>query len=264
MKISIIIPAYNEEKRIGRTLEEFSEFFLKIQKSKQIYFSILVVINNTRDRTKEIVKKLMKKYEQISFLDFKRGGKGFALTEGFKHSIKDKKNFDLIGFVDADLATSPNEYLKLIEHINENDGVIADRYAKESKVIPRFSFRRIIVSRILNLIVRVLFLLPYRDTQCGAKVFKKKILEKVISDLTITQWAYDIDLLYNLKENNAKIISIPTIWKEMEGSKLNIIRASIEMIFAILQLRIIRSRFKKIIKPLENPIGAIYKILKRN
>src|SRR3989344_8183585 len=109
MKISIIIPAYNEEKRIGRTLEEYLKFFsIKKKQEKIRNFEILVVINNTKDRTEEIVKEKQKKCMELRYLNFKQGGKGFAITEGFKDALK--RDNKLIGFVDADMSTSPEEY----------------------------------------------------------------------------------------------------------------------------------------------------------
>ena len=107
MKICIVIPAYNEEKRIGKTLEEYGAFFTNL-KNKDFQYQILVVINNTKDKTEEVVKNISKKYKEINYLNLKPGGKGFAIIEGFKWAIK--KDFDLIGFVDADIATGPEAF----------------------------------------------------------------------------------------------------------------------------------------------------------
>ena len=260
MKIIIIIPAYNEEKRIENTLEEYCKFFDKLIKSNKINYQILVVINGTNDNTEQIVKNCKKKYKKIKYLNLEQIGKGFAITQGFKESLKDE--WDLIGFVDADIATCPEEYWKLIEDIKEYDGAIADRYIKGAEISPKFSFRRIIVSRVFNLLVRAMFLLPYKDTQCGAKVFKKEVIEKILDEATITQWAYDIDLLYSCKKNNFKILSVPTKWYEVEGSKLNVKKASIQMLFAIIQLRLLRSLFKHSLKVFTPAIGMIYKLVK--
>ncbi|MEK6827619.1 MAG: glycosyltransferase, partial [Nanoarchaeota archaeon] len=99
--ISIVIPAYNEEKRIGKILENYGAFFEKKKKGREISdFEILIVINNTKDNTEEVVKKFAKKYSEIRFIRFEKGGKGFAITEGFKDALKNEKN-KLIGFVDG-------------------------------------------------------------------------------------------------------------------------------------------------------------------
>lgn len=261
MKVSIIMPAYNEENRIGKTLDSYCSYFNKLLKKERSFnCDILVVINGTTDNTEGVVKEYKNKFNNLNYLNLKRGGKGFAITEGFKYSLD--KDYEVIGFVDADLATPPEEYLKLIKNIKNYDGVIADRYIKGSEITPRFSFRRVIVSRIFNLIVRLLFWLDYHDTQCGAKLFKRSTIEKIIKELTITQWAYDIDLLYSCKLHRFKIKSIPTKWREMEASTLNLGKASIQMLFAVMQLRVLKSRFKISLKVINPLVRTIYKCIK--
>ncbi|MEM2956104.1 MAG: glycosyltransferase family 2 protein [Candidatus Pacearchaeota archaeon] len=240
MKLSIIIPAHNEEKRISRTLEDYGKFFSKRYKKD---FEIIVILNGCTDNTYNIVKKFKKKYSQIKYLDFKQAGKGFAIIEGFKIA---KGN--LIGFTDADDSTNAEEFEKLISNIKDYDGIIASRYLKESEVFPKQSFKRIVVSRIFNFLVRILFRLPYKDTQLGAKIFKRRAIKEVLLKLGLTEWAFDVDLLYNLKIKNFKIKEIPIKWKELGGSKLDIEKISIQMLLSIIQLRIIHSPFKKILK----------------
>ena len=217
------------------------------------------MINGTIDNTEKVVKYYKNRYKGIKYLNLKQGGKGIAITEGFKKSLDGK--WDLIGFVDADMATSPEEYWKLINSLDNFDGAIADRYIKGSNITPKFSFRRIVVSRIFNILVRIMFLLPYKDTQCGAKMFKKEVIKKILYETTITQWAYDIDLLYNCKKHNFKIRSVPTNWYEIEGSKLNLKKASIQMFFAVIQLRILKSAFKDSLKIISPIISRIYKVI---
>jgi len=261
MKISIVIPAYNEEKRIGKTLQEFSDFFENLRKKRKVDYAILVVINGTTDNTENVVKRHAIKNKNIIYINLPKGGKGYAVIEGFKKAIKDKN--EIVGFVDADLATPPEQYWRLIENINGFDGAIANRYLKESKITPPFGFRRTIVSMVFNLIVRSLFLLPYTDTQCGAKVFKSEALKEIIPEMTITEWAFDIDLLYACKKHNFKIKSIPTIWFEKEGGSLKVGRVSIQMFLAVLQLRILRSRLSRVLKVIKPLISLIYKTVKK-
>jgi glycosyltransferase involved in cell wall biosynthesis len=260
MKIAIVMPAYNEEKRISKTLEEFSKFFEKLRRTEKLEYTILVVINGTKDNTERVVKNYIKKNKNITYLNLIKGGKGYAVIEGFKWSLK--KNKEIIGFVDADLATSPEQYWRLIQNLSNFDGAIANRYLPESKINPPFSFRRTVVSTTFNLIVRSLFGLPYTDTQCGAKVFTQETLRRVIPDMTITEWAFDIDLLYACKRHNLKIKSVPTIWYEKEGSTLKVGRVSIQMLLAVIQLRILRSRYRNLLKVIKPTISIIYKAMR--
>src|SRR4030042_4771373 len=162
MKAAIIMPAYNEERRIGRTLEDYGKFFSDLKKNNILDSEIIVVINNTTDRTEEIVRECSKKYRLIKYLNLKRGGKGFAIIEGFKEALKNK--FDLIGFVDADMSTSPKAFYDLIKNIGSYEGIIASRYIAGAVVKPEPTIQRRAVSRIFNYLISLILFLNYQDT----------------------------------------------------------------------------------------------------
>ena len=261
INICIVIPAYNEERRIGKTLEEYCKFFTEKKKNKEILdFKILIVINNTTDRTEYIIKSFQKRYKELSYLNFKQGGKGFAIREGFKHALT--KNFELIGFVDGDLATSPSSFYDLVLNMKNNDGTIASRYVRGSVVIPSATFRRIVVSRIFNLLTRTLLFLPYKDTQCGAKLFKRGTLEKIIDKLNMSRWAFDVDLLYHTKKMGFRIKEIKTYWVDKEYSKINFWAAGPMMGLAIIRLRLLNSPLKSIVGTYDKIVNIINKKIK--
>lgn len=243
--ISIIMPVYNEEKRIGPTLEAYGRYFESISKKDKQKYEILVVLNACKDGTLGIVKEYCKKYSVIKYIDLERGGKGYAVITGFEEAIK--QNYDLIGFVDGDLATSPEEFYKLIQNIDSYDGIIASRYMRESVVTPKPTFGRIIVSRIFNFLVRSMLFLPYKDTQCGAKLFKRKALVRVIHKISMSQWAFDVDILYQFKKLGFKVKEFPTKWSDKKYSKINFMKAGPGMFLSILRLRIVNSVFKRFI-----------------
>ena len=241
-KVSIIIPAYNEEKRIGKTLDANLKFFKDLKRKKILDFEIIVVVNGSTDKTIEIVKSLAKKNKELKYLDLKRGAKGYAVIEGFKEALKSDSN--LIGFKDADMATKPEVYHDLIKRIGNHDGIIASRYVKGSIINPKPTLERKIASRIFNTLIRSTLFLPHKDTQCGAKLFKRKALEKTIPHLTFSQLAFDVDLLYNLRKKGFRIKEIPTIWSDEEYSTVNFAKSGPVMALAILRLRILNSPFK--------------------
>jgi glycosyltransferase involved in cell wall biosynthesis len=239
--ISIVIPAYNEEKRIGKTLENYGAFFKGLKNKKEIKdFEILIVINGTTDRTEEVVKEYKKKYPEIRYILSEKSGKGLAIVEGFRESLVGKS--ELIGFVDGDMATPPEAFYDMIKNIGDYDGIIADRWDKRSRIVPKQSYFRRFISRGYNVIVRTLFLLPYKDTQCGAKLFRRRVLEGNINKIITYRWGFDIALLYCLrKESGARIKSIPTIWHDKKGSKVNLKVTPFMMLLSAIKLRLVHS-----------------------
>ena len=247
--ISIIIPAHNEEKRIGKILDNYGRFFEEKKKNREIKdFEILVVLNNTNDNTEDVVKKFSKKYPEIrNCLNFKEKGKGFAIIRGFEDALK--RNNQLIGFVDADMSTPPEAYYDLIKNIKGYDGIIANRWDKKSVINTKQNLLRRFVSRGYNIIVRTFFFFNYKDTQCGAKLFKREILKNHLKKIVSTQWNFDVALLFCLKkEANARIISIPTIWNDEKESKINIRKTPIAMLLSVIKLRLIHSPFRFIVR----------------
>lgn len=242
--LCIVIPAYNEEKRIENTLKSYTSYFNQVKNSKRLDFKIVVVLNNCSDGTENIVKKYNGK--SLEMLNFKQGGKGFAVIEGFKHALNGK--YTHIGFVDADMSTTPQEYYKLFLNIKRNDGVIASRYIKGSNLAPRNTIPRIIASRVYNSFIRAILVLPYRDTQCGAKIFKRKAVSQVIDKIGMTSWAFDIELLYLMNKNGSIIKEIPTTWANKDYSKINFWKSGPWMALAVLRLRIINSPLKNMVR----------------
>ncbi len=240
------MPAYNEEKRIGKTLETYSNYFNKLEMDKKLDYEILVVINNTRDKTEEIVKKYAKINKNIKYLNFKQGGKGFAVIEGFKDALRRENN--IIGFVDADMATTPEYFYKLIENIGSYDGAIASRYIKGSVIEPKPNIQRLIAKKFFNMLVRILLFLPYKDTQCGAKVFRRECIENVLNNIAMSQWAFDVDLLYSMRKAGFRIKEVQTKWADKEYSKINFWKAGPWMVLGVLRLRIFNSPMKRFIR----------------
>ena len=244
--MGIVIPAHNEEKRIEPTIVSYSQFFEKLEKLGLLKYEILIVINGTTDGTEKIVKKYSSKNKNIKYLNLVRGGKGYAVIEGFKYYLE--RNFDLIGFVDGDLATSPEEYYEIIKEAEITDGAIADRYLPKSVISPKPSVKRLVARRTFNFLIRSLLLIPFGDTQCGAKVFKKRALGAVIQKLNMSQWAFDVELLYNLHKRGFDIKRIPTKWRDKEYSKINFWKAGPWMALGVVRLRILNSPLRRFVK----------------
>ena len=103
-------------------------------------------------------------------------------------------------------------------------------------------------SRGFNFLVGVLFNLKFKDTQCGAKLFKNYVIKDILKDIKITNWAFDINLLYSSKRKDYNIIEIPTEWNAITASHFNLFKAIPEMFFGLIRLRLLYSKFKFIVK----------------
>jgi dolichyl-phosphate beta-glucosyltransferase len=232
-KVIIVIPAYNEEKRISQTLFKYIDFF---NNCKDVIATFLVVCNNCSDKTVEICQKIQKNNQNLIYLDLKPGGKGFAVKQGFLKALE-YPDVDYIGFVDADMATKPPYFYELINKIELHDGIIASRYKQGARVWPNRPFIKEIGGKFYNWILRRNFHLDIRDTQCGAKLFNYKTIECIATHMKETGWAFDLELLYLCQLFNKDIIEIPTTWSDIEGSKLTISGCYKEFISAPIRIK---------------------------
>jgi len=242
-KVSIVIPAYNEEDRIYRTLEDYFSFFNELKQKRELDFEIVVVLNGCKDNTRGIVEGF--NCNELIILDFERAGKGFAVLEGFKDALNRDNN--LIGFIDADGATPPAAFYGLIRNIGNYEGIIANRKDKKSKISPKQTLFRRFIGIVFNYVVRSLFFFPHRDTQCGAKLFKKELIEKIVGNLGSSEWSFDVDLLFYSRYFGFKIKSIPTEWNDQKGSKVGK-KTPGRMFFSVARLRLIHSPFRFLLR----------------
>lgn len=242
MKIAIIIPAYNEEKRIERMLANYRIFFI----NKDIPFTVhfIVVANGCRDQTVAIVERIHHEEPAVSLIAIAQAGKGLALKAGFSAALAG--DYDYIGFVDADMSTQPFYFYELINALIKNnyDGIIASRYMAGASVYPpRPKIKRWGSRFVYEPLVRLLFGLHYHDLQCGAKLFKRTVIEKVTPHLSVAQWAFDLELLYLCKRFGFVIHEQPTVWYDAAESKLRIASSGWHIISGMVKLRLKYSPF---------------------
>jgi glycosyltransferase involved in cell wall biosynthesis len=250
MKLSIVIPAHNEEQRLPPMLEAYGKYFSEKYGSAA---ELIVVANFCADRTVEVAGDIAARYALVKVIEEReRIGKGGAVMLGAQWATG-----DLIGFVDADGATPPQAFDELIENSHLADCVIASRWMKGSDISPKQPLSRRLASRCFNLIVRILFGLRLTDTQCGAKLFRAEVIHSVLRNLGVTSWAFDVDLLFQTKRLGASICEIPTVWHDVAGSKIRIVRSSINMCVALVRLRMFYSPLRFMIPSLSRLIEKI-------
>ena len=237
MKLSIVIPAHNEEHRLPPVLKRYAEFFFQ---SLENDFEILVVVNGSSDRTADVAREIARRHPRVRVVEEPgRVGKGGAVILGVKAA-----RGEWIGFVDADGATPPEEFFRLYERANGYDGVIASRWKRGAQVnVPQRGLR-LLSSRLFNGLIRLTLGLRYKDTQCGAKIFAAKAWRTILPDIGTTRFAFDVDVLFQLRRNGFQILEEPTVWHDVEGSKVQVFNSSIEMFLAVIRLRLLYSPFR--------------------
>lgn len=251
MKLSIVVPAYNEEARLGDMLDGYAKYFAGRYGDG---VEIVVVVNGSRDHTEDVARARMVPYPQVKVIVEPAAiGKGGAVMLGFRAA-----RGELIGFVDADSATSPEAFQDLAEHIGDAGAIIASRWIKGARVSPRQPLKRIVASRIFNAMVRVFFGLGIHDTQCGAKLFSRAAVQAVLPHIGITRWAFDVDLLFQMRRCGFRIVEWPTTWRDAGGSRLKVGRASFEMFVAICRLRLLYSPFRWVVTVYDVTLGHIF------
>lgn len=223
MKFSLIVPAKNEEKRIILPLLEYYGALHRRFGAKK--FEIIIVVNNTTDNTVKVLKTIKNalKAAEIRIFDIgKAEAKGQAVVFGMR-----KAKGNVIGFTDADGSYKSHEILRMYRKLilSDADAVIPNRYLEKSVLVGSLPFARKIFSRVFNFTVRLLFGLPYRDTQGGLKLFTNKAVREMLPQLSTFGWACDVNMLVALRNCNFKIVESSISWTQESGSHLNFFKS---------------------------------------
>jgi glycosyltransferase involved in cell wall biosynthesis len=225
LRLDVVIPAHDEEHRIGRTLRAYRS----ICSSHDIRF--LIALDDCRDRTAEIVRWHASEDPRVQLYQYRRLGKGGVIMETFRRS-----DAELVGFVDADCATPPTELLRVAQVAARSDGAIASRRHPAAVLPAPRSLGRRVASAGFAFWVRRLFGLPYRDTQCGAKVLRRQVVDAVVPLLSSRDFLFDVDLLLVARALGFQIVEVPTIWIDREGSRVRVFNDSRRMAASSLRL----------------------------
>jgi len=226
-RVSIIVPAYNEERRIGGFLEEL----LKFAKTQLDNYEIIIVDDGSVDNTLNVVKNIVKKDRSVRIVSYKPNrGKGFAVKTGV---FKSKGEFIL--FIDSDGSISPEQILKMLKELEKYDIVVGDRGHRES--IIRQAKSRKIIGIIFNFYVSILFNSRVRDNLCGFKGFRRKVALELFKNLVDKKWLFDVELFYKIKKRRYSFLNIPIKWEHKTGSKISLFDP-FKMLFQLIDLRI--------------------------
>jgi dolichyl-phosphate beta-glucosyltransferase len=224
MNLSIIIPAYNEEKRIKATLEKLVE---KFNESCEI-----LIVSESTDKTDDIVKKFSKTAPFVKLItSAKRLGKGGAFKKGAENA-----HGEIVMLLDSDLPIFLSDVKNVISSIGEIDVAVASREIEGTRILVYPPLIRVFAGKSFSKLFNLLFNLQVKDTQCGCKAFKKEVLERVLPNVESNGFEFDAELLFRCKKMGYKIREIPVNWSYKPNSKLNLLRDTINMGKGVLKL----------------------------
>jgi len=240
----IVIPAKNEEQRIGPTLQAYLGKFLDIK--------IVVVITPGTDQTASVIADWQTKHpgriDYFTLDKFIGNSKGKAIRAGFKYALDNYPTESLIGFIDADNSLEPTEFAKLVENITNTDVTIASRYLPDSVLTDRESHLRVVASLLFRYLVKILFGLKVVDTQCGGKLFKRSVVSEILPKLQIDDMTIDVEILYYCQKFGKTIKEVPVVWREKQASTIStsqwqFLKTSWRMFRSLIRLKV-KSRSK--------------------
>jgi dolichyl-phosphate beta-glucosyltransferase len=232
--LSIVIPAYNEEQRLGKTLAETFDYL-----AAQDYTSeIIVVDDGSQDRTVEIANgfqtRAREKTKLIVLQNPGNRGKGYAVRNGMMHA-----NGEIHLFFDADLATPLDQIPKVVQPLlqGEYDVIFGSRALSEAVIQVEQSYLRQLRGRAGNIIIRILTGMDIKDTQCGFKAFRRQTSQAVFPLQQIEGFGFDPEILFIAHKQGWRWIEVPVVWRHVEGSKVTMLSASINVFLEVFKIR---------------------------
>jgi dolichyl-phosphate beta-glucosyltransferase len=223
---ALVVPCYNEAQRL-----QTSKFVAFLQRNPE--YLIFFVNDGSKDGTLSLLQNLQQSYpSHIIALDMPHnGGKANAVRYGMLYVTSNYPQINHVGFLDADLATSLDEMRKIGTFIERNDYfrvVIGSRIVRMGTKIQRFGFRNF-ASKIISQFIYLILRLPFQDTQCGAKIFHKDLVQLLFKDSFKTDWLFDVEIFLRISKAFGKVYATNHIyeypletWINAAGSKVSI------------------------------------------
>ncbi len=231
--VSIIIPAYEEQDRLGGSLEKIVSYL----HSSATRAEVIVVDDGSTDDTAASAETFLSGIEDIETKVIRyeeNRGKGFAVKTGLLAA-----SADIALFTDADLSTPIEEMPKLINPIRNGDFDVTfgSRALDRSLIGTHQPWRREQGGKVMNLIIRTMSGLKFADTQCGFKAFGMTKFRPLLEMMTVDRFGFDVGFLFVANYHNLRLEEIPVRWNNVEGSKVSVVRDTRRMFFELAQIR---------------------------
>ena len=229
--LSVVVPCYNEEQRLPRTIEQVERYL----DGKKVEYELILVDDGSGDGTRQVMDAAVDRHHgvRVEALPQNRG-KGRALAVGVAAAKGDE-----ILVTDADLSTPIEEFDKLEAALRGGAGVaIASRAVRGSRVEISQPIYRVLMGKVFNLIVQVVLLPGIWDTQCGFKLFRADVAQRVFAGLTTDGFGYDPEVLFRARKQGVKIVEVPVVWRNSAPTKVSAVSSSLDMLRHVIRVRL--------------------------
>ena len=240
--LGVIIPAYNEEERLPRTLARVVEYY----SAQEYSWSVTVVSDGSRDGTEAVVREFSAREPRVSLMAYSPNrGKGAAVREAMLNV-----DAELLLFCDADLATPQEETEKLLAAIDSGAMIaIGSRPLRDSNLEVRQPRYRELLGRIFNKTVQLLAVPGIDDTQCGFKLFRRSAAREVFSRCKLDGFGFDFESMMIARDLELPIAEVGVRWSHQDGSKVSMLRDGPRMLRDLLKLRMAGKRSRLAVNP---------------
>lgn len=227
--LSIIIPSYNEELRLPPSLELIADYIAKSGRETEV----LVVDDGSKDQTAAVAETFRTRIPLLRVVpNGENRGKGYSVRHGMMEA-----RGDIVLFTDADLSAPIEEADKLIAALGKYDVAIGSRALDRNLITVHESDFREFAGIIFNKIVRAVLWLPFVDTQCGFKAFRRERCKIIFEQQRIERFGFDPELLYLARHHGLKSVEIPVRWAHSPATKVNMLRDSVQMFLDVFTIR---------------------------
>lgn len=229
LHLSVVIPAFNEEKRLPQSLHSILTYL-----KKQPYASEIIISDDgSEDRTAALAKELLKEFPHQILMTPQNRGKGHAVRQGMLAA-----NGDYVLFTDADLSTPIEEASRFLERLEKDqDVVIASRDLPDSRVEVHQNFFREAMGKVFNRIACFFAFKGIRDSQCGFKGFRKEVAHKLFGMQKLDGFSFDVEILFLAQKHGYRILELPVIWRNSAQSRVQVLRDPLLMFCDVLRIR---------------------------
>lgn len=227
--LSLIIPAYNEGKRLPQTMPQMIDFV----ESLAFPAEIIVVNNNSSDNTQQIADEFARQHPFVCVLNEPRQGKGAAVRTGMLAA-----SGEYLFMADADLSMPIGEVSKFLPpQLEDYDVAMASREVAGAVRYDEPAYRHF-MGRVFNLVVKVLAVPGFQDTQCGFKCFRRSVALDVLAFQSIDGWAFDVELLFIAQKRGYQIVEVPIDWYYRANSRISPLSDALDMFREVLRIRL--------------------------